>query len=95
MKKLIFTFTLWGAVMLLALNAVAETERFCIAKEGKSATILVDEDDWKGVNQSCQRPWRRCTQGDRCGFAGRHDVKSRCDDPFVHPCRYDRKESYH
>ena len=49
MKKLIFTFTLWGAMMLLALNAVAQTERFCIAKEGKSATILVDEDDWKGV----------------------------------------------
>lgn len=36
-------------MMLLALNAVAQTERFCIAKEGKSATILVDEDDWKGV----------------------------------------------
>ena len=49
MKKLFFTFTLWGAMMLLALNAVAQTERFCIAKEGKSATILVDEDDWKGV----------------------------------------------
>ena len=27
----------------------AETERFCLAKEGKTATIMVDADDWKGV----------------------------------------------
>ena len=27
----------------------AETERFCLAKEGKTATIVVDADDWKGV----------------------------------------------
>ena len=24
-------------------------EKFCIAKDGKAATILVDENDWKGV----------------------------------------------
>ena len=24
-------------------------EKFCIAKDGKAATIIVDENDWKGV----------------------------------------------
>lgn len=24
-------------------------EKFCIAKDGKAATILIDENDWKGV----------------------------------------------
>ncbi len=27
----------------------AQTERFCIAHEGKTASIIVDVDDWKGV----------------------------------------------
>ena len=27
----------------------AQTDRFCIAKDGKAATIVVDENDWKGV----------------------------------------------
>ena len=34
---------------LLTLNASAQTEKFCIAKDGKAATIIVDENDWKGV----------------------------------------------
>ena len=77
MKKLIFTFTLWGAVMLLALNAVAETERPCIAKEAKSATILVDEDDWKGVIRAANDlgdDVRKVT-----GVASRVDMMSKAD----------------
>ena len=39
-------------VVLIACSALmgwAQTERFCIAKDGKTATIVVDENDWKGV----------------------------------------------
>ena len=36
-------------VALMALAAMAQNERFCIAKDGKAATIVVDENDWKGV----------------------------------------------
>ena len=37
-------------VMVCAMIAVmAQTERFCIAKAGKAAQIVVDENDWKGV----------------------------------------------
>ena len=28
---------------------MAQTEKFCIAREGKTASIIVDADDWKGV----------------------------------------------
>ena len=28
---------------------MAQSEKFCIAKDGKAATIIVDENDWKGV----------------------------------------------
>ena len=40
-----------GVVMLLmvTLFATAHDERFCIAKDGKTAAIVVDEQDWKGV----------------------------------------------
>ena len=31
------------------LTGWAQTERFCIAKDRKAATIVVDENDWKGV----------------------------------------------
>ena len=34
---------------LSMLTGMAQTERFCIAKDGKTATIIVDVDDWKGV----------------------------------------------
>ena len=40
------------AVILLVLCAsiaMMAQEKFCIAKDGKVATILVDENDWKGV----------------------------------------------
>ena len=36
-------------VALIALTAKAQTGRFCMAKDGKAATIVVDENDWKGV----------------------------------------------
>ena len=38
-------------VLLTAICAVAQNEgkRFCIAKDGKTAAIVVDEQDWKGV----------------------------------------------
>jgi hypothetical protein len=31
------------------IGAMAQTERFCIAREGKTASIILDADDWKGV----------------------------------------------
>ena len=34
--------------MLAALTVMAQ-DRFCIAKDGKATTIVVDENDWKGV----------------------------------------------
>ena len=40
------------AVFLLVLcttMSLMAQERFCIAKDGKAATIIVDENDWKGV----------------------------------------------
>ena len=36
-------------VMCVFLSAMAQTERFCIAREGKTASIILDADDWKGV----------------------------------------------
>lgn len=37
-------------VLLCAwLSASAQSEKFCIAKDGKTSTIIVDENDWKGV----------------------------------------------
>ena len=36
-------------LVLCASISLLAQERFCIAKEGKVATILVDENDWKGV----------------------------------------------
>ena len=45
MKRiLIFALMLWTTM-----TAVAEEEKFCIAKDGKTATIVVDENDWNGV----------------------------------------------
>ena len=46
MMKRFFVIT----CVLFAWTAIlAQSERFCIAKDGKTATILVDADDWKGV----------------------------------------------
>ena len=45
MKQIIFGIF----VMLTALTATAQTGKFCIAKDGRAATIVVDENDWKGV----------------------------------------------
>ena len=36
-------------LLLITTSALAQTEKFCIAKDGKTATIVVDENDWKGV----------------------------------------------
>ena len=36
-------------VACIALNVMAQKEKFFIAREGKTATIIVDVDDWKGV----------------------------------------------
>ena len=45
MKRLfIISIVVWATIM-----ATAQTEKFCIAKDGKTATIVVDIDDWKGV----------------------------------------------
>ena len=45
MKRL-YVFSI---VLLSTIIAVAQAQRFCIAKDGKAATIVVDEQDWKGV----------------------------------------------
>lgn len=77
MKKLIFTFTLLGVMMLSALKVVAQTERFCIAKEGKSAPIMVDEEEWKGVIRAANDlgdDVRKVT-----GVASRVDMMSKAD----------------
>ena len=42
-------FIIAVALFVLTMNALAQTERFCIAKDGKTATVVVDESDWKGV----------------------------------------------
>ena len=44
MKRFLFSM-----IACVAINAMAQTERFCIAKDGKAATIIVDDNDWKGV----------------------------------------------
>ena len=44
MKK-VLTFLL----CMVATSVMAQNHRFCIAKDGKTATIVVDENDWKGV----------------------------------------------
>ena len=31
------------------LEGWAQANRFCIAKDGKTASVIVDVDDWKGV----------------------------------------------
>ena len=33
----------------ITMNVMAQKEKFCIARDGKTATIIVDVDDWKGV----------------------------------------------
>ncbi len=45
MKKLIVTAMMLYATMMV----FAQSERFCIAKDGVTAQIIVDEKDWKGV----------------------------------------------
>ena len=45
MKRLV-SFLLFVCAWIVA---TAQTERFCIAQEGKTASIIVDADDWKGV----------------------------------------------
>ena len=45
MKRIIIVF----CAMLATLAATAQSERLCIAKDGKTATIVVDGNDWKGV----------------------------------------------
>ena len=41
--------TMGIALLLLVMNAMAQNKTFCIAKDGKAATIVVDEQDWKGI----------------------------------------------
>ena len=36
-------------LLLMVMNVMAQAQSFCIAKDGKTATIVVDEQDWKGV----------------------------------------------
>lgn len=45
MKKFAFIFV----IIFCALNTIAQNKDFCLADNGKAATIIVDSDDWKGV----------------------------------------------
>ena len=47
--KRILTVCMVLFVVVMHMTATAQLERFCIAKDGKTATIVVDENDWKGV----------------------------------------------
>lgn len=49
MKRIVLIIV-WG---LCALMASAE-ERFCIAKDGRCAAVVVDADDWKGVARAAR-----------------------------------------
>ena len=42
-------FAIITLVLSLAMITMAQTERFCIAKNNKTAKIIVDENDWYGV----------------------------------------------
>ena len=33
----------------ITMNVMAQKEKFCIAREGKTAVMVVDEQDWSGV----------------------------------------------
>lgn len=46
MKRIL---TLSIVLVVMAVNAIAQNKPFCIAKDGKAATIVVDGQDWKGV----------------------------------------------
>ena len=43
-----------AATALAMLTATAQQTRFCIAQDGKTAPILVDTNDWKGVIRAAQ-----------------------------------------
>ena len=43
-RTVLFAMLLW-----ITLSTAAQEKRFCIAKDGKAAPIMVDETDWKGV----------------------------------------------
>jgi len=45
--KRILTVSLISLIM--SMNVMAQSKTFCIAKDGKTAAIVVDEQDWKGV----------------------------------------------
>ena len=36
-------------LLIMVMSAMAQSKTFCIAKDGKTAAIVVDEQDWKGV----------------------------------------------
>ena len=36
-------------LLVIAMNVTAQSNTFCIAKGGKTATIVVDEQDWKVI----------------------------------------------
>ena len=45
MKRLTVIFM----VLCVAITGAAQSDRFCISKDGKTTNIVVDEKDWKGV----------------------------------------------
>ena len=50
MKRLL----MMAVTALAMLTATAQQTRFCIAQDGKTAPILVDTNDWKGVIRAAQ-----------------------------------------
>ena len=45
MKKIV----MFSMLLCAWIGTMAQTESFCIAREGKTASIILDVDDWKGV----------------------------------------------
>ena len=39
-------------LLVIATSVMAQSKTFCIAKDGKTAAIVVDEQDWKGVSRA-------------------------------------------
>ena len=45
MKKIVMI----SIVLYACIGTMAQTDRFCIASKDQTASIIVDENDWKGV----------------------------------------------
>ena len=82
-------------VMCACLSTMAQTERFCIASEGKTATIILDAADWKGVIRAARDlgdDVRKVTAVTQLRWL----AASRAQEPTgFHTCRHHRQKPGH